>query len=192
MIGNGVYATLANNKLLLQKGEAAKWDFHQGVALVMRAFNFGNIADWWGDAPDSLALNGSVGGTENLFPVFDSQQSIYERVIADLKAAITHFNGSQLDHPEITGTTIASDVFYQGDPAKWQKFAYSLLLRYYLRLSSKMDVQASVEGIAANVFKAMMMIVRCHSPVLIRILLISSAQNSISHRVTTEIKCAVP
>ena len=150
----GVYATLANNKLLLQKAEASKWDFHQGVALVMRAFNFGNIADWWGDAPDSLALNGTVGGTENLFPVFDSQQSIYERVIADLKAAITHFNGSQLDHPEITGTTISSDVFYGGDPAKWQKLAYSLLLRYYLRLSSKMDVQASVEGIAANVFQS--------------------------------------
>jgi len=151
---SGVYATLANNKLLLQKAEASKWDFHQGVALVMRAFNYGNIADFWGDAPDSMALNGSVGGTANLFPVFDTQQSIYERVINDLKEAITHFSGTQTDHPEITSTTITSDVFYAGDPSKWKKLAYSLLLRYYLRVSSKMDVQSGVEAIAANVFQS--------------------------------------
>lgn len=151
---SGVYATLANNKLLLQKAEGLKWDFHQGVALVMRAFDFGNIADFWGDAPDSLALNGSVGGTENLFPVFDSQQSIYARVIADLKEAIPHFNGALADHPEITNTTVTSDVFYAGDPAKWQRLAYSLLLRYYLRLSSKMDVRDSVQAIAGKVFQS--------------------------------------
>ncbi|MBS1600808.1 MAG: SusD/RagB family nutrient-binding outer membrane lipoprotein [Bacteroidetes bacterium] len=151
---SGNYATLANNKLLLEKAENLKWDFHQGVGLVMRAFNFATIADFWGDAPDSLALNGALGGTKNQFPVFDSQQSIYEGAIADLKAAIPHLSGTATDHPEITNTTISSDVFYAGDPGQWKKLAYSLLLRYYLRLSSKMNVQADVEAIAGNVFQS--------------------------------------
>jgi hypothetical protein len=151
---SGNYAVLANNKLLLEKAVNYKWDFHQGVALVMRAFDFANIADFWGDAPDSMALKGSLGGVANLFPVFDSQESVYAKAIADLQAAIPHFEGTIAQHAEITNTTIASDVFYAGDPVQWKKLAYSLLLRYYLRLSSKMDVQAKVEAIAANGFQS--------------------------------------
>lgn len=150
----GNYATLANDKLLLQKAQGYKWDFHQGVALIMRGFEFANIADFWGDAPDSMALNGSLEGTQNQFPNFDSQQSIYERAIADFQAAIPFFSGSMTDHSEITSITQTSDVFYGGDPVKWKKLAYSLLLRYYLRLSSKMDEQANVEAVAANVFQS--------------------------------------
>ena len=150
----GNYSTLANDKLLLQKAEGFKWDFHQGVALIMRGFEFANIADFWGDAPDSMALNGSLEGIQNQFPTFDSQQSIYERAIADFQAAIPYFSGTMADHPEITSITQTSDVFYGGDPVKWKKLAYSLLLRYYLRLSSKMDEQANVESVAANVFQS--------------------------------------
>jgi hypothetical protein len=150
----GNYATLANNKLLLQKAQSYNWDFHQGVALIMRGFGFANIADFWGDAPDSMALNGTLSGVENQYPVFNSQESMYENAIADFQAAIPHFSGSMADHPEITSITSTSDVFYGGDPVKWKKLAYSLLLRYYLRLSSKMDEKANVEAIAANVFQS--------------------------------------
>ncbi|MDP4284173.1 MAG: SusD/RagB family nutrient-binding outer membrane lipoprotein [Bacteroidota bacterium] len=150
----GNYHILANDKLLLQKAQGYQWNFHQGVALVMRGFGFANIADFWGDAPDSMALNGSLTGTNNQYPPFDSQESIYENAIADFKAAIPYFSGSMADHPEITPITQSSDVFYGGDPVKWKKLAYSLLLRYYLRLSSKMDEQANVESVAANVFQS--------------------------------------
>ncbi len=147
------YARLTNNKLLLEEAQANKWAFHQGVALVMRAFNYGNIADLWGDAPDSLAISGDQGGAYT-FPTFDQQQSIYTRVIADLQAAIPYFQGTMATHPEITSNTQASDVFYAGDPVQWKKFAFSLLLRYYMRLSSKMNVQANVEAIADSVFQS--------------------------------------
>jgi hypothetical protein len=149
----GNYSTLVNNKLMLEEAQSNKWNFHQGVALVMRAFNFGNIADYWGDAPDSMALSGDQGGSYD-FPVFDSQESIYQRVIADLQASIPYFSGTMADHPEITPTTQSSDVFYAGDPVQWKKFAYTLLLRYYLRLSSKLNEQANVEAIADSVFQS--------------------------------------
>jgi hypothetical protein len=151
---SGNYATLTNNKLLLQEAQNNKWDFHQGVALVMRAFNFGIIADFWGDAPDSMALKGDVGGLGYEFPAFDAQDTIYLKVIADLQAAIPYFSGTMAEHPEITSITQSADVYYAGDPVQWTKFAYSLMLRYYMRLSSKMNVQAGVEAIAANVFQS--------------------------------------
>jgi hypothetical protein len=147
------YSRLTNNKLLLSEAQANKWDFHQGVALVMRAFNYGNIADFWGDAPDSMAISGDQGGVYD-FPTFDTQESIYERVIADLKAALPFFNGTMADHPEITATTQSSDVFYAGNPVEWRRFTYSLLLRYYLRLSTKLNEQANVESVADSVFQS--------------------------------------
>ena len=147
------YYTLNNNKLLLQKAQGYGWNFHQGVALVMRAFNFGCIADYWGSAPDSMALNGDQAGLQNQLPAFETQQSMYADVISDLNAAIPLLAGSMSDHAEITSVTQASDVLYGGDPEKWQKFAYTLLLRYYMRLSEKEDVQAEVEAIADKVFQ---------------------------------------
>ncbi len=150
----GNYSILLNNKLLLTKATADGWKFHQGVALIMRAFNFGNIADFWGDAPDSMALKGDQDGAANEYPAFDSQESIYNGVIADLKAAIPYLQGTEADHHEITSVTESSDVFYGGDPGKWRKLAYSLLLRYYMRLSSKMDEQANVEAVADSVFSS--------------------------------------
>ncbi|MGN6495197.1 MAG: SusD/RagB family nutrient-binding outer membrane lipoprotein [Agriterribacter sp.] len=148
---SGFYGRLRDNKLMLEKAEANNWKFHQGVGLIMRAFNFGCIADLWGDAPYSKALNGDQTGTDNTTPAFDTQEQIYDGVIADLKAALPMLEGSASDFPEVNPS---SDVFYEGDPEKWRKVANSLLLRYYLRLSDKRDVRADVEAVAANVFES--------------------------------------
>ena len=148
---SGFYGRLRDNKLMLQIAESNNWKFHQGVGLIMRAFNYGNIADFWGDAPYSKALNGDQSGAENATPEFDTQEQIYDGVIADLKAALPMLEGSASDFPEVNA---ASDVFYNGDPEKWRKVANSLLLRYYLRLSSKRDVKSEVEAIAGNVFES--------------------------------------
>jgi len=149
---SGNYDILRNNKLLLSKSQSLKWDFHQGIALIMRAFNYATIADLWGDAPDSMSLKGDESSPASQFPVFDRQQQIYTHVITDLKAAIPFLYGTRTDHAEVTSVTQASDVFYNGDPEKWRRLAYSLLLRYYMRLSAKMDVRTAVEAIADSVF----------------------------------------
>ena len=151
---SGIYGRLRNNQVFLQKAQANNWKFHQGVGLIMRAFNFGYIADFWGDAPYTAALKGDVDAAANRFPAFDSQESIYAGVIADLKAAIPMLAGSRSSHPEITPVTESSDVFYQGDNEKWGKLANTLLLRYYLRISAKKDVKADVEAVASKVFSS--------------------------------------
>ncbi len=131
----GYYGTLRNIQHMYNRSVEEDMEFQQGVALVLRAFTFAYIADWWGDAPYTTALNGSNGGQEDLFPVFDSQETIYKGIIEELKTANTLLSKSV---GEYSGINPAADVIYGGDPAKWRKMANSLMLRYYMRVSTKL------------------------------------------------------
>ncbi len=97
----------------------------------MKAYNYGIITDLWGDAPFSEALQGEAG---NLKPVYDSQKDIYTGILAYLETANTLLSKSQSEYQEINST---QDVVYSGSVAKWRKFANSLALRYYMRISAK-------------------------------------------------------
>ena len=129
----GNYGTLRNAEEMLKKSKAANLDFQAGVAMVFKAYNFGMIADLWGDAPFSQALKGEQGSAF-FKPAFDSQKDIYLGVIAMLDSANTLFSKNQSEYKEVNPT---QDVLYEGDVTKWRKFANSLSLRYYLRISTK-------------------------------------------------------
>ncbi|MDP2338764.1 MAG: SusD/RagB family nutrient-binding outer membrane lipoprotein [Bacteroidota bacterium] len=144
----GNYGILRNAEELLNKSKKKDLKFHQGAALVLKAYNFGLIADLWGDAPYSKALLGELGG-ENLKPVFDSQQAIYTGILASLDTANILLSKNQSEYSNINTT---QDLLYQGDVAKWRKFANSLALRYYLRISTKdpATAKAGIEKITTH------------------------------------------
>ncbi|MEI6677098.1 MAG: SusD/RagB family nutrient-binding outer membrane lipoprotein [Mariniphaga sp.] len=129
----GSYGTLRNVEEMLIKSKAAKLDFQAGVAMVFKAYNFGIIADLWGDAPFTQALKGEQG-SDYFKPAFDTQRDIYLGVIAMLDSANTLFSKPTADYKEINPS---QDVLYAGNAAKWRKFTNSLALRYFLRISSK-------------------------------------------------------
>ncbi len=133
------YGNLRNAKHLYDRSVEEGMDFQQGVAIVLRAFNFAYIADKWGDAPYSAALNAPNGEQTDLFPVFDSQETIYKGIIDELKTANTLLSKSVGAYK---GIDPGADIMYGGDPAMWRKMANSLMLRYYLRVSSKLDSYA--------------------------------------------------
>jgi hypothetical protein len=143
---SGYYNLLRNNDFLYKRAVALDFKFHQGVALTMKAFLFGNVTDLWGDAPYTDALKGDVSN-DFILPKYDSQEVIYKGIIEDLKAASTLFASK-----DATGYLTGYDVYFAGDPAKWQKFANSLLLRYYMRISTKLpDVAKSgIESIYSS------------------------------------------
>jgi hypothetical protein len=145
---SGYYDILRNNKFVYDKAIVEKSELHQGITLVMKSYVFGLITDLWGDAPYTQALLADKGGA-NTFPAYDSQKSIYEGILADLTTANTLLSKPKNDYPV---TLDAADVYYRGDPAKWRKFANSLALRYYMRISDKLpDVaKAGIENIANN------------------------------------------
>ena len=143
------YSVLRNNALVYDRAVALDMEFHQGVSLVMKSFMFGLITDLWGDAPYTNALKGEMLGGENIKPAFDSQETIYAGIIADLETANTLLSQKAEDY---NGILADADVFFKGNPAKWRKFANSLLLRYYMRISDKKSdvAKAGIEKIVSN------------------------------------------
>ncbi|MEZ5107153.1 MAG: SusD/RagB family nutrient-binding outer membrane lipoprotein [Draconibacterium sp.] len=130
---SGYYGILRNNDEFYKKAVEGGYEFHQGVALIMKAYTFGLIADLWGDAPYSEALRVEEG-PEFFLPVFDPQKDIYTGILADLESANTLLSKSTDSYMNISTT---QDLLYNGDASKWRKFANSLALRYYMRLSVK-------------------------------------------------------
>lgn len=143
----GWYDILRTNELMINRGEDLDNNFFQGVGLTMKSFVFGNIADLWGDAPYTNALKGDQGGEEFQYPAFDSQEVIYDGIIADLQQAVQILGSASGE-----GVTSGNDLYYNGNPQSWQRFANSLLLRYYMRLSEKKpDVaRAGIEAIFSS------------------------------------------
>ena len=143
------YSVLRNNALVYDRAVELDMEFHQGVSLVMKSFMFGLITDLWGDAPYTHALQGELLGGENIKPAFDTQETIYNGILADLETANTLLSGTSDNY---NGIVSNADVYYKGDPAKWRQFANSLMLRYYMRISDKKpDVaKAGIEKIFNN------------------------------------------
>lgn len=144
---NGYYDILRNNKFVLERSEDLGYEMHQGVALVMKSFLFGLMADLWGDIPYTEALLAQEGGT--MTAKYDRQEDVYMGVLADLERA-----NQLLSKPaaQYTAQLGSNDLYFNGNPAKWQRFANSLALRYYMRLSHKVPqvAQAGIERIAQN------------------------------------------
>ena len=145
----GYYAILRNNDLMYQRAVDLELEFHQGVGLVMKSFLFGLITDLWGDAPYTTALKGESGELNDIQPTFTPQQEIYEGILADLETANTLLSKAEVEYTGIDGDV---DVYFDGDPEAWRKFANSLALRYYMRISGKLPAvaQAGIEKIAGD------------------------------------------
>lgn len=93
----------------------------KAIAKILKGYIFWNLTDRWGDIPYSEALMGS----ENFTPVYDTQESIYDNIFALLKEA----------ESEIVSGSVSSDIIYNGDMEKWQKFSSTVRLLMALRLS---------------------------------------------------------
>jgi len=112
------------------------------VAKILSAYAYQNITDWFGDIPYTEALMTDDPENTNIFPRYDSQQSIYADLIVQLKAA-----NSMIDVKENIGK---EDIMFEGDMWMWKRFANSLLLRVYMRMSrvDPATAQAGIEEIA--------------------------------------------
>ena len=146
---SGPYGILRNIDEMYRKSEELGLDFYKGTALVMKAYVFGLITDLWGDAPFTDALKGDRDAEEFIKPKFDTQQFIYHAILDDLEQANVLLSKNQDDYVDVDPV---QDVIYHGDAAKWRKFANSLALRYYMRLSIKEPdfAKAGIEKIAGD------------------------------------------
>lgn len=97
------------------------------AARIIQAFTFARLTDFYGNIPYTEANQG-ISGT--FFPTYDTQADIYPQILAQLADAASKISASNPDD----GFSDA-DFIFNGDISKWKKWAYSLLLRYAMRVS---------------------------------------------------------
>ncbi|HSF45089.1 MAG TPA: SusD/RagB family nutrient-binding outer membrane lipoprotein, partial [Chitinophagaceae bacterium] len=108
------------------------------MARILQTYAFMVLTDTYGDIPYS---EGGGGYTDQVFfPVYETQQTIYPKIIQELTEASAALDASK--------RTESADVLYAGDISKWKKFGYSLLLRAGMRLS-KADAGKAQAAVAA-------------------------------------------
>jgi hypothetical protein len=131
--------TLQNIQTIIQKAQETSRPNEEAVGLVLKSWNFGSLTDIYGDAPYSEALRGNEG---MFTPKYDTQQEIYNGILADLNRAADMIN------PTAAGFG-ANDLIYKGDMARWRKFANSLRLRNAIHLTKVDGARARTEFEAA-------------------------------------------
>lgn len=120
------------------------------VANILKTYVFQMLVSTYGDIPYEEAFD----AINNPSPAYSTQKTIFLDMFAKLKAAA--------DYLETSGTVFTSgDIIYDGDPAKWSKFANSLRLKLAIRLSKVTDAdlvaardnaisEASAKAFASN------------------------------------------
>jgi hypothetical protein len=96
---------------------------------LLDVYSFQNLVDIFGNVPYSQALD-----INNITPAYDDAATIYQDLINRIDAAISTMDAA-------SGSFGSADLIYQGDVAKWIKFANSLKLKIGITLS---DVNPSL------------------------------------------------
>lgn len=130
---------LADIKQLKIKADAGKLDAYGGVARALEAHALMMIADYFGDAPYSNALD-----AEKTFqPTYDTQAQLYTSIITLLDEA-----RAKLATP-VAGANraVGNDIIYGGSTKKWTKYCNVLAARAYLHLG-KADAGSYAKALA--------------------------------------------
>jgi hypothetical protein len=115
------------------------------IARILKVESFLKLTDYYGDIPYFNAGMGYYTGNYNA--AYDNQEDIYNDFFKELTEAAANLNPS--------GDLLTYDLYYNGNIAKWKKFANSLHLRIAMRLIKVNPAKAREEAekaIAAGVF----------------------------------------
>lgn len=125
----GIYQnSLTNLDAMVKLAQQQNAPYYIGIGKILQAVNLGLATDTWGDIPYTDAFQGA----NNLYPKYDSQQSIYTAMQTLLDDGIT-----QLSLAPGTIKPGTDDLIYGGVAATWIKAAWVLKARYAMHLTKK-------------------------------------------------------
>lgn len=107
------------------------------IARIWRVYIMHRATDMYGDIPYADAGQGYTGGLYK--PKYDRQADIYPDMLKSLESAALALDPSKSSYG-------SADFIYKGDPLKWRRFAYSLMLRLGLRLTN-VDLSAAEDWV---------------------------------------------
>ncbi len=105
---------------------------------IMKVAVLQRLTDFYGDVPVTEACQAYISG--NMKPKYDKQQDIYNYMLQTLDAEAQALSTDPLLIPYNwkgdNDAKKARDIVYNGNLAKWKKYAYSLMLRIAMRASA--------------------------------------------------------
>jgi hypothetical protein len=134
------FGALEDFQRMTDKGVASSTPNWEAVGRIMKTYTFSVMTDAMGDLPYTEALKGDSG---MFTPAYDTQQSIYDSLFANLALA-----NSQID-PTGVGFSGTADILYGGNMALWRMFANSLRLRLAMHLTERDAAKAQSQAAAA-------------------------------------------
>lgn len=142
-VWDNVYGNMRNVKNILDQVGTDDANAYKGIALILKSWMFALATDAYGDIPYTEATKGKTDGV--YLPKYETQESVYAGVLADLKTAN--------DILATSTTAVSGDILFGGGTGsliKWRKLANSLRLRYLMRISKQKDVKADMQAILAD------------------------------------------
>ncbi len=139
-VWNAVYGNYRNLQNIFISVKADAKSPYLGVGLILKSWMFSLATDAYGDVPYTDAGKAKTDGVYTT--VYDTQESIYTSLLADLKKAN--------DQLATASTGLSGDIMYGGGTSgilKWRRLANSLRLRLLMRISAKRNVNADMQAI---------------------------------------------
>lgn len=121
-------------------------DKQKGMISVMEVYAWQQMVDTFGDVPYFTALQGAAEPT----PAYDDDAAIYADLLVRIDDAIAKINGSGAAY---TG----ADIIFNGDIAKWNKFANSVKFKLAMRMADADNAKAQTaaqQAVAAGVLSS--------------------------------------
>jgi len=134
---------LEDCKYIVSSGTEQGLSQYVACAKIMQAYAFQILTDNFGDVPYTEA---NLGNSGIISPHYDSQQDVYNGIIAKIEEGIALIDENNTGHP------LEDDLFFQGDMGMWRKFANTLKLRVDLRLAyvDAGKAQAGIEALSTS------------------------------------------
>ncbi|MGN6416067.1 MAG: SusD/RagB family nutrient-binding outer membrane lipoprotein [Pseudobacter sp.] len=110
---------------------------------ILQVYTYYYIVSTYGNVPYTDALN-----IEITFPRFDDGKTIYNHLLTRLDASIAALNPA-------AGSFTTADVIYDGNIARWKKFANSIKLKMALTIADDDEDKAQLaaeQAVASGVF----------------------------------------
>jgi len=129
------YDNLEDYQTIINKtsSQLSTYGYYNGVARIMKAYDFQLLVDAYNSIPYSEALKGDASF---FTPKYDDPAKIYASLASQIDSAITIINAANA----ASGTVKALgsyDVLFGGDATLWKKFANTIKLRLLIRGAGK-------------------------------------------------------
>ncbi len=112
------------------------------LAKIWKGYMMYQVADVWGPVPYSEAGNG-----KDVVP-YESVKDIYYKILQEVTEAVDYFKSELQKNPNLN-IFGKGDIIYNGNIAKWIKFANTMRLRLAIRISNVDPEKARIEAEAA-------------------------------------------